>query len=45
MTAGIRQWLEALGLSKYADGFDANDVDVSLVRISTNLKPPERLAS
>ena len=31
MTSSIRQWLEALGLSQYADVFEANDIDVSLL--------------
>ena len=31
MTSSIRQWLEALGLSHYADVFEANDIDVSLL--------------
>ena len=28
---GIRNWLEAIGLSQYADAFEANDIDMGLV--------------
>ena len=31
MTTSTRQWLEALGLSQYADVFEANDVDADLL--------------
>ncbi len=29
---GIRNWLEAVGLSQYADAFEANDIDMDLLR-------------
>jgi predicted ATPase/class 3 adenylate cyclase len=28
---GIRNWLEAIGLSQYADAFEANDIDMDLL--------------
>ena len=28
---GIRHWLEELGLVQYADAFEANDIDSSLL--------------
>ena len=28
---GIRNWLEAIGLSQYADAFVANDIDMDLL--------------
>ena len=31
MSASIRQWLEELGLPQYADAFEANDIDMSLL--------------
>ena len=31
MTSGIRQWLEAQGLVQYAEAFELNDIDVSLL--------------
>ena len=29
--SGIRNWLEAIGLSQYADAFEANDIDRDLL--------------
>ena len=28
----IRKWLEAIGLGRYADAFEANDIDMDLLR-------------
>jgi hypothetical protein len=28
----IRKWLEAIGLGQYADAFEANDIDMDLLR-------------
>jgi hypothetical protein len=28
----IRKWLEAIGLGRYADAFEANDIDMELLR-------------
>jgi hypothetical protein len=28
----IRKWLEAIGLGQYADAFEANDIDMDLIR-------------
>ena len=28
----IRKWLEAIGLAQYADAFEANDIDMDLLR-------------
>jgi hypothetical protein len=28
----IRKWLEAIGLGQYADAFEANDIDMELLR-------------
>ena len=28
---GIRNWLEAIGLSQYADAFEVNDIDMDLL--------------
>ena len=27
----IRKWLDAIGLSQYADAFEANDIDMDLL--------------
>ena len=29
--SAVRRWLETLGLSQYADAFEANDIDVELL--------------
>ena len=28
----VRTWLEGIGLAQYADAFEANDIDMDLVR-------------
>jgi hypothetical protein len=28
----IRKWLEGIGLGQYADAFEANDIDMDLLR-------------
>jgi class 3 adenylate cyclase len=28
----VRKWLEAIGLAQYADAFEANDLDIDLLR-------------
>ena len=28
----VRGWLEAIGLAQYADAFEANDIDMDLLR-------------
>src|SRR5215469_10492794 len=28
----VRRWLEAIGLAQYADAFEANDIDMELLR-------------
>jgi class 3 adenylate cyclase len=30
--SAIRHWLEAIGLAQYADAFEANDIDMDLLR-------------
>jgi SAM domain (Sterile alpha motif) len=27
----VREWLEAIGLAQYADGFESNDIDLDLL--------------
>jgi hypothetical protein len=28
----VRRWLETIGLAQYADAFEANDIDMDLLR-------------
>ena len=30
--SAVRNWLEAIGLDQYADAFEANDIDMDLLR-------------
>ena len=30
--SAVRNWLEAIGLGRYADAFEANDIDMELLR-------------